>query len=325
MRLGGDARFLTVATSVDDIKNIYSTAKRQGLPIYILGGGSNTIAKDGVVDGVVVLNRIKGFDIIEDDQSSVIIRLGSGEIWDEIVQKTVGMGLVGIEAMSGIPGTVGAAPVQNIGAYGQELSDTFVSLEAYDSETSKLKTLYPDTCQFSYRHSIFRGESMGRFCITSVTIKLYRAMPQPPFYGALQKYLDDNMITIFTPQTIRDAVLAIRKNKLPDPKELPNSGSFFKNPVIDDWQFQELKKVYFDLPAYDMPNNRHKIPAGWLIEQTGLRGQLISGIRIYDKNALVLINESANGQADLSEARDQIIQTVYDKFHILIEQEPLEI
>ena len=133
------------------------------------------------------------------------------------------------------------------------------------------------------------------------------------------------MITIYTPQVVRDAVLAIRRSKLPDPKELPNSGSFFKNPVIDNWQFEELKKEYFDLPAYDMSDNQHKIPAGWLIEQTGLKGELIKGIRIYNKNALVLINESAKNYSDLAEARDQIIQAVYDKFHILIEQEPLEI
>ena len=133
------------------------------------------------------------------------------------------------------------------------------------------------------------------------------------------------MITIFTPRTIRDAVLAIRKDKLPDPRERPNTGSFFKNAIIEKWQFEELKNQYFDMPSYDMPDGHYKIPTGWLIEQTGLKGQLISGMRVHDKNALVLINESASNYADLADAREKIIQAVYDKFHILIEQEPLEI
>lgn len=325
MRLGGEARFMTTATSTEDVEKIYGNAKKQGLPIFVVGGGSNTIVNDDGFNGIVVLNRIRGFDVIEDNQSSVTIKAGSGEIWDEVVEKTVEMGLIGIETMSGIPGTVGAAPVQNIGAYGQELADTIVSLDAYDSETSKIITLFPEECKFSYRHSIFRGEMFGRFCITSVTLKLYRTMPQPPFYPGLQKYLDEHMITIFTPQSIREAVLAIRKDKLPDPKERPNTGSFFKNAIIERWQLEELKNQYLDMPSYDMSDGHYKIPTGWLIEQTGLKGQLIDGMRVHDKNALVLINETASSYADLATARDQIIQAVYDKFHILIEQEPLEI
>lgn len=325
MRLGGEARFMTSVTSADDVEKIYENAKKQNLPIFILGGGSNTIVSDEGFDGIVVLNRIRGFEVVDDNQSSVTIRVGSGEIWDEIIEKTVDMGLIGTETMSGIPGTVGAAPVQNIGAYGQELADVIVSLDAYDSETNKIVTLYPEECKFSYRHSIFRGEMSGRFCITSVTLKLYRAMPQPPFYSGLQRYLDEHIITIFTPRTIRDAVLAIRKDKLPDPRERPNTGSFFKNAIIEKWQFEELKNQYFDMPSYDMPDGHYKIPTGWLIEQTGLKGQLISGMRVHDKNALVLINESASNYADLADAREKIIQAVYDKFHILIEQEPLEI
>lgn len=324
MRLGGDARFMVSATTVDDVVGIYRNAKQQNLPIFVLGGGSNVLANDEGYNGIVLLNRIKGFDIISDDASSATIKLGAGETWDEVVERTVEMGLSGIEALSAIPGTAGAAPVQNIGAYGQEVADTLLSLEAYDTETDQVVTLDAAQCQFAYRHSIFRGEAMGRYCITSVTLKLYRQTPQPPFYAALQAYFDENNISIFTPAIVRQAVMVIRKDKLPDPAERPNTGSFFKNAIIEDWQYQDLLAQYPDMPSYDMPDGGHKIPTGWLIEQTSLKGELLHGMRVHDKNALVLINESARSYADLAAARAEIIQKVYDQFHIQIEQEPLE-
>jgi UDP-N-acetylmuramate dehydrogenase len=166
---------------------------------------------------------------------------------------------------------------------------------------------------------------MGRYIITSVTLRLYKATPQPPFYKAVQDYLDAHSITIYTPQTLRDAVIAIRADKLPDPKERPNNGSFFKNAVVEDWQLADLKKEYPDIPTYNMPDGRFKVPTGWLIEQAGLKGQLLHGMRVHDKNALVLINEGASGYADLAAARDEIIGAVRDKFRVQIEQEPLEI
>lgn len=324
MRLGGDARFMAPAYSVEDVAIIYENAKKQELPIFILGGGSNVIVHDEGFNGIVLLNRIKGFEVISDDKSTAIIKIGAGEIWDEIVARTVEMGLSGIEAMSSIPGTAGAAPVQNVGAYGQETADTLVSLEAYDSETNQVVSLSAEDCEFSYRQSIFRGKSAGRYCILNITLRLYHSVPKPPFYAALQKYFDENMITIFTPQVIRDAVMKIRADKLPNPVERPNTGSFFKNSIIEKWQLDELMADYPDIPKYDMPDGTYKIPTGWLIEQTGLKGQLLHGMRVHDKNALVLINETATSYSDLAAARDEITQAVYDKFRIQIAQEPLE-
>ena len=150
-------------------------------------------------------------------------------------------------------------------------------------------------------------------------------MPQPPFYAALQRYLDEHMITLYTPETIREAVMAIRADKLPDPTQRPNTGSFFKNAVIEKWQLEELEKEYPDIPRYDMSDGNYKIPTGWLIEQAGLKGQVLHGMRVHDKNALVLINEAAETYSDLAAAREEIIQAVYDKFHIQIVQEPLEL
>ena len=325
MRLGGDARFIAEANTVEDVAAIYTNAKARQLPIFVLGGGSNVIAHDEGFNGIVLLNRIKGFEVLSDDKSTATIKIGAGEIWDEVVARTVDLGLSGIEAMSAIPGTAGAAPVQNVGAYGQEVADTLVSLEAYDSHTEQVVTLQASDCGFSYRHSIFRGRAAGRYCIVSVTLRLYHAAPKPPFYAALQQYLNDHKITHYAPETIREAVMAIRADKLPDPTQRPNTGSFFKNAVIEKWQLTELEKQYPDIPRYGMSDGRYKIPTGWLIEQTGLKGQILHGMRIHDKNALVLINELAESYGDLAAAREEIIQAVYDKFHIQIVQEPLEL
>lgn len=325
MRLGGNARFMAVAHTAEDVVTLCKNARTQGLKLFVIGGGSNTLANDNGFDGLVIRNAIKGVTILTEDSLTTTIQFGAGESWDEAVKLTTDRGLSGIEALSAIPGTVGAAPVQNIGAYGQELADTFLSLEAYDTELEQLVTLNADQCQFAYRHSIFRGNFAGRYIITSVTLIFYKSTPTPPFYKALQDYFDAHNTTLFTPEVVRQAVIDIRKEKLPDPVQRPNTGSFFKNAIIEQWQKDELLKEYPDMPSYDLGNKVFKIPTGWLIEQTGLKGTLLHGMRVHDKNALVLINESATSYDDLARARSEIIGAVRDKFHISIEQEPLEL
>jgi UDP-N-acetylmuramate dehydrogenase len=325
MRLGGPATFMAEAHTPDEIAEIYHTAKTQNLPVFVLGGGSNVVANDTGFHGIVLRMRIPGFEIIANDLNSTTIRVGAGEIWDDTVKKTVDLHLTGIETLSAIPGTTGAGPVQNIGAYGQEIADTLQSLTAYDSQSDAFVTLQNADCGFSYRHSIFRGDQKGRYVITSVTLKLSKTSPQPPFYDALQTYFDEHNIHSFTDETVRKAVIDIRTNKLPDPKLLPNTGSFFKNAIIESWKLNDLKATYPDMPAFDMGDNTYKLSTGWLIEQTGLKGSTIHGIKIHDKNSLVLINESATSYQDLAAARDEIIGAVRNKFNILIEQEPLEI
>lgn len=325
MKLGGPARFMVEVRSATELIAAYRNAASKNLPVFILGGGSNVVAHDEGFKGLVIRIRIPGFDVISDDLNTTVIKIGAGESWDETVKKTVDMHLTGIECMSAVPGTVGAAPVQNVGAYGQEISETLQSLEAYDTQTDQIVTLQNADCGFSYRNSIFRDSQKGRYVILNVTLKLSKNQPQPPFYEGLQKYFDEHNITLFTHQTVRDAVIAIRTDKLPDPTQRPNSGSFFKNAIIEDWQLKDLQTAYPTVTVYPMPDNKAKVPTGWLIEQTGLKGQLLHGIRVHDKNALVLINESATSYADLAAARDEIIGAVRDKFRILIEQEPLEI
>lgn len=324
MRIGGNARFMTDVHSVKDLQAVCERAKEQNLAHYVLGGGSNTLVPDEGFNGIVIRNRINGFEVIQENSSDVTIRIGAGEDWDSVVKRTVDMRLSGIECLSAIPGTTGAAPVQNIGAYGQEISETLVSVEAYDIQEDRMSLLSNEDCGFSYRHSIFRGKAKGRYVITSVTLKLYRTMPQPPFYKGVQDYLDSHSISIYTPQILRDAVIAIRTEKLPDPKERPNTGSFFKNAIVEEWQLRDLRNEYPDIPTYDMSDGKFKIPSGWLIEQAGFKGELLHGMRVHDKNALVLINESASSYADLAAARDEVIGGVRDTFHLLIEQEPLE-
>lgn len=325
MRLGGPARFMAEAHTPQDVAQLYQNAHDASLPVFILGGGSNVIAHDEGYAGLIIRIRIPGFEIIKDDVNSTTIKIGAGESWDATVKRTVDMNLSGIEAMSAIPGTVGAAPVQNVGAYGQEIADTLQSLDAYDTQTSQFVTLSAEECGFSYRNSIFRGKQKGRYIITSITITLSKSAPAPPFYEGLQKYFDDHLITLFTAQTVRDAVIAIRTDKLPDPTERPNTGSFFKNALVENWQVDDLKKTYPDMKAFDMGDGTFKVPTGWLIEAAGLKGSLLHGMRVHDKNALVLINESAHGYSDLAAARDEIIVAVRDKFRITIEQEPLEL
>lgn len=325
MKLGGPAHFMAEARTPEEVATIYAAAKAQSLPVFVLGGGSNVIAGDAGYAGVILRMRIPGFEVIADDLNSTTVRIGAGEIWDETVKKTVEMHLSGIETLSAIPGTTGAAPVQNIGAYGQEIADTLQSLTAYDSQTNSFVTLQNADCNFSYRESIFRGSEKGRYVITSITIKLSKSSPQPPFYDALQKYFDEHDIHSFTQEAVRNAVIDIRTNKLPDPNLLPNAGSFFKNALVEDWKLNELHTTYPDMPAYDMGDGKFKLSTGWLIEQTGLKGTVIHGIRVHDKNSLVLINESASSYNDLAMARDQIISAVRDKFGVQIEQEPLEI
>jgi len=325
MKIGGNARFMTEVRKPEEVAVIYRNAKMQKLPIFVIGGGSNVIARDEGFNGIIIRMRIPGFEVIADDINSTTIRIGAGENWDSVVKRTVDMRLSGIEAMSAIPGTAGATPVQNVGAYGQEIADTLQSIDAYDGQTNKFVTLQKADCGFTYRNSIFRDESAGRYIITSITLKLSKNLPQPPFYDSLQKYLDEKNIKSFTQEIIRDIVIEIRKDKLPDPSIFPNCGSFFKNAIVETWQLDSLKVIDPDIPMHDMGNGRYKVPSAWLIENVDLKGKLLHGMRVYDKNALVLINESATSYNDLATARDEIIGKVRDKFQIQIEQEPLEI
>lgn len=325
MRLGGNARFMADAHTPQEVAELVTRAKSQQLTLHVLGDGSNTVVRDEGFTGLILRPLIKGIETVHENAGDVTFKVGAGEDWDNFVNFSVEKNLIGIETLSGIPGTVGAAPVQNIGAYGQEVAETIVSVDAYDTYKDTFVSLLAADCGFGYRDSIFRSNAVDRYIITYVTFRLYKGSPQPPFYQGVQDYLNQHNITIYTSQIIRDAVLDIRHEKLPDPKERPNSGSYFKNAIVEQWQYTQLIADYPDMPSYEMAGSKRKIPTGWLIEKAGLKGQLLHGMRVHDKNALVLINESATSYADLAAARNEIISSVRDTFHVEIEQEPLEI
>lgn len=323
LRLGGPAQFLATANTTVELEQLVSQAST---PIMILGQGSNIVVNDQGFAGLVILNRIKGYEVIEQDPACAKVKIGAGEIWDDVVAKSVEAGLSGIECLSAIPGYTGAAPVQNIGAYGQEIADTLIELEAYDTKARQYVTLSNADCNFTYRKSIFNsGSEKGRYIITSITLELKKTILEPPFYSSLQQYLDSHQITDYNPYNLRAAVIAIRSVKLPDPKTLPNVGSFFRNPLVEKWQAEQLQSQFPDVKIFPMNESMSKVAAGWLIEQSGLKGLEMEGFKVYPENALVIINTGNGTYEGLERIKQYIIDTVRDKFRIILEQEPEEV
>jgi UDP-N-acetylmuramate dehydrogenase len=324
MRLGGAARYLAEVKSEDDLQKLIVWAKSKDLPVIMIGRGSNIVWRDEGFAGLVLVNKITGRKVLGEDDHFATIKLGGGENWDAAVDWTVGKKLSGLEYMSLVPGTVGAAPVQNVGAYGGELSDTLLELEAYDAVLSSFVKLQNHDCNFSYRSSRFKTTDKGRFFITSITVTLKKREPIPPFYEALQSYFDEHGITKYTPKTIRQAVIAIRQAKLPDPEKVANNGSFFTNPVIEPAQFGQLMQRYPDIKGWETKDGKMKVSAGWLVEKAGFRGvhDQVTGMATWPAQALVLVNEHARHTSDLLEFRQKIIFKVDELFGIVLQQEP---
>lgn len=324
MRLGGLARYVVEIRSNDDVVATYDFAREKNLPTWVMGGGANTIGRDEGFDGVILLNRTEGIEILDRNERELVVRCQGGEIWDHVVQFVCEQGYSGIEAMSLIPGTAGAAPVQNIGAYGQEISQTIVNVEAYDTKTSEFAILDKSEMDLRYRHTRFNaGADKDRFFITSITLKLQETTMQPPLYNSLQAYLDKYNIKKYSPMAIREAVCNIREEKLPDPEKIASAGSFFKNVYVGADQITDAEAK--GVPVRREPDGRGKINTGWLIEQCGLKGKELYGFRVSEKAALVLINEQATSYAELEKARAGIVRAVKDRFGFVLEQEPVEI
>lgn len=322
MRLGGLARLVVSVETAAELADAVAACAESEQPFFVLGGGSNVIARDQEFAGTVILNRIRGFDPLEDTAQPTTVKIGAGEIWDEIVGRCVEMDLSGIEAMSAIPGTVGATPVQNVGAYGQEIADSLISLEALDTATMETVTLENKDCQFSYRNSIFKDPTKRHHIITSITLKLTKSHMKPPFYTSLQNYFEQNGVTDYSPRSVRQAVTAIRAVKLPDPAKVANTGSYFKNPIVEEDVAEQLAAKYPEMPQFPVANVGVKLAAGWLIEQAGLKGYQNHGFTTSPDNALVVINLAADKYSQLELFKDEIIDKVRATFGVTLEQEP---
>lgn len=324
MRLGGKARYLCEVGSEQKLHDAVHWAGKQNMPFIVIGGGSNIIWRDEGFNGLVIINCITGKQILQDDGVKAVIKVGSGENWDEVVVWTVGQGLSGLEFLSAIPGKAGGAPVQNIGAYGQELSNVLKEVSVYDSKEDAFGSIQAEACGFAYRTSRFKTTDKKRFLITSLTIELTRKNPEPPFYESLQKYFEEHHITNFTPSAVREAVVAIRKTKLPDPKFVANNGSFFTNPFVSQEKFEQLRAKYPDIKGWPCEDGRVKLAAGWLVEQAGFRGvhDEETGMATNPDQALVLINEHAKNTADLLKFKQKIVNKVEEMFGVTLEQEP---
>ena len=313
-----NAEFFVEIHDENDLKGIFNLAEFKENKKMFLGGGSNVLfTKD--FEGIVVLNKLKGIEILSEDSQSVTIRAMSGELWHDLVSFAVERGYWGIENLSLIPGTVGAAPMQNIGAYGAELNDTLLNVEAYQIENGKKKVFTKEECELGYRDSVFKNKLKEKYFISAITLKLSKK-PNPNLtYKILQDYLKQNKIEAKNSKDISDAVVFIRQSKLPDPKVIGNAGSFFKNVFVEEAQLKKLQKSYPTIPYFE-EDGVNKIPAGWLIEQCGpangisWKGYRVGNAGVHDKQALVLVNHGgATGKEIVSLAQD-IIESVKEKF-----------
>lgn len=316
MRIGGNAKYCFVLEKENDIVEADKKLKELGIEkYYFLGMGANTFAVDEGFDGAVIINEYSDIKIekLSDDEIKFIV--GGGTKWDDFVDKTTELGCTGVECLAGIPGTVGAAPVQNIGAYGQEVKDAISKIFVFDFSTAEERTLVPAECDFSYRHSIFNGQKRGQYFINKVEFVLKKGEIKGELYGSLQKYLDEKNITSRIPKELAKAVREVRDLKLPNPDFIASSGSFFKNVYVDESEIENLDKR-------GIPHHGTKVNTGWLIEQSGLKGRVFHGFKVSEKAALVLINESGKSYEDMQKAVKEISDIVEEKFGFKLEQEP---
>ena len=283
---------------------------------FIISGGSNMLlTKD--IEALVMHINLKGIRLVGEDRETVTIKIMAGENWHDLVLWTLDHGYGGLENLSLIPGNTGTAPIQNIGAYGVELKDVFVGCEAMNVQNQELEAFSKEDCQFGYRDSIFKNKAKGKYIVTSVTLKLTKVNHKlHTFYGAIEDELKQMNVVTPTIRDISNAVVSIRSKKLPDPKEIGNSGSFFKNPVVSRKTFEKFQKKHPNVPFYKMEDDNYKIPAGWLIEHCGFKGKRFGDAGVHKKQALVLVNYGNAKGTEILELAEKIQKTVATKFGI---------
>jgi UDP-N-acetylmuramate dehydrogenase len=331
MRLGGNTAYLSEINTKFEVAEAVGWAKERNLPIIMIGDGSNIVWKDEGFPGLILVNKIMGFETFSEDEDNVYITVGAGENWDSVVERAVATGKSGLEYLSLIPGTAGGAPVQNIGAYGHEIAESLVSVEAYDMRSNALVNIPAAECGFGYRTSRFKtGADRGRFLITGLTLHLTKPQPQSSYYHWLEEYFQKHSLSEPSLRDIRNAVIEIRSSRLPDPTQVANTGSFFANPVIDSVRYRELLDSHPRLASWptqcfwELPDGNYKVAAGALLEYLGFKGihDESTGMATWDNQALVLVNEHAGSTADLLKFKQMIVDKVQQTFGITLEQEP---
>lgn len=313
------SKFFAEVFSEQDLKGLLTLSVVKQQQLLVLGGGSNLLfTKD--FDGLVVKISIPGISsVVKGDD--VVVTAGAGVVWNDFVNYCVSNGFAGVENLSLIPGTVGASPIQNIGAYGVELKDVFGSCVAYEIATASVRTFNFEDCRFGYRDSIFKHELKGRYIITSVSFKLSKRAKINTHYGAIQAELQNREIDKPTIADVSKVVADIRVSKLPDPSTIGNAGSFFKNPVIEQSLFDEVISKFPDVVHYPAPDHKIKLAAGWLIEQCGFKGRMVGQTGTWKNQALVLVNHGAATGQEVYSFSEEIINSVYIKFGVKLERE----
>ncbi|HET8866622.1 MAG TPA: UDP-N-acetylmuramate dehydrogenase, partial [Gracilimonas sp.] len=314
MGVSANARYFASVASADELRQLLLQPDYKVLPKLMLGGGSNILFVNDF-EGLVIHLGIKGRELIEENEGEVLLKIGAGEDWHQTVMYAVEKGWGGIENLSLIPGSVGAAPIQNIGAYGVELEEVFESLEAIDLETGISKTFDKQACDFGYRDSVFKNELKGKYIITHVTLRLQKDPDVNTTYRALSESLEERGISDPSIKDISETVIKIRQSKLPDPAEIGNTGSFFKNPVISEEAFKELQEKYPEIPNYPA-GEEIKIPAAWFIDQCGWKGKQVGDAGVHEVHALVIVNYGNATGAEIIELARKIRGSVFDKFGV---------
>lgn len=314
------ARYFTEITGADQLTALLQDPAWSTVKKLFLGGGSNILLLNDF-EGLVIRIAIKGIKVTEETPDHVILQAGAGEVWHTFVLHCIEQNLGGVENMSLIPGTVGAAPMQNIGAYGAEVKDTFHCLEALNLKTLKTEIFDREKCAFGYRESFFKHEGKDQYVILNVSFKLSKRPEINVAYGAIRQTLTEMGVESPGIRDVSDAVIRIRRSKLPDPAEIGNSGSFFKNPEIPGSEYSKIREKYPDMPGYETGNNQVKVPAGWLIEQAGWKGQRFGEVGVHDKQALVLVNFGGGKGSQIAGLAARIQASVFEKFGISISPE----
>ena len=309
-------RFASFST-IEELKSILSQNEQD---LFILGGGSNILLTQDI-SALVLKNELSGIEVISDSEQTTLVKAMAGETWHNFVMYCVDNGIGGIENLSLIPGSVGAAPMQNIGAYGVEIKDVFESLEAIEISSGKLRTFNASECNFGYRESVFKRALKGKFIIVSMTLRLSRNSKLNTSYGAIESRLVEMNIEKPSIKDVSDAVIYIRQTKLPDPNKIGNSGSFFKNPIISLRQFNELKVKFPDVANYPVDDDHVKIAAGWLIDQAGWKGKTIGNYGVHKNQALVLVNYGGAKGEDIYQLSEEIMANIKEIYGIELERE----